>query len=57
MSALKKFIQKLDKFTEKTIIKDEYSETRVVRGKGIIGEYTLIKGQPIHVLLLKEDNT
>ena len=57
MPALKKFIQKLDKFTEKTITKDEYSETRAVRGKGIIGEYTLVKGQPIHVLLLKDDDT
>lgn len=55
MSALKKFIQKLDKFTEKTIIKDEYSETRMVRGKGIVGEYTLVKGQPIHVLLIREN--
>ena len=54
LPSFRKFIEGLDKFTEKTIIKDEYSETRAVRGKGIIGEYTLVKGQPIHVLLLKE---
>jgi hypothetical protein len=54
---LKKFIEELDNFRETTILKDEFSETRVVRSEGIIGEYTLVKGQPIHVLLLKEDNT
>lgn len=51
---LMEFIKELDEFVEKTIRKDEFSETRVVKGKGVIGEYTLIKGQPIHVLLLKE---
>jgi hypothetical protein len=55
LPALRKFIEGLDKFSEKTIRKDEYSETRAVRGEGIIGEYTLVKGQPIHVLLLKEN--
>lgn len=55
LPALKKFIEGLDKFTEKTVRKDEYSETRAVRGEGIIGEYTLVKGQPIHVLLLKDN--
>ena len=57
LPSFRKFIEGLDKFTEKTITKDGYSETRTVRGKGIIGEYTLVKGQPIHVLLLKDDNT
>ncbi len=52
--ALRKFIESLSEFTERTIMKDNYSETREVRGKGVIGEYTLVKGQPIHVLLLKE---
>lgn len=51
---LKSFIEELDNFRETTILKDEFSETRGVIGKGIIGEYTLVKGQPIHVLLLKE---
>lgn len=55
--AFRKFISSLDKFTEKTIRKDELSETREVQGEEVIGEYTLVKGQPIHVLLLKEDNT
>ncbi len=53
----RKFIESLDDFKEMTIRKDTYSETREVLGKGVIGEYTLVKGQPIHVLLLKEDNT
>lgn len=48
------FIKGLDNFTEKTIRKDEFSETKVVKGKGVIGEYTLIKGQPVHVLLLTQ---
>lgn len=52
--SLIEFIKGLDDFAEKTIRKDEFSETKVVKGKGVIGEYTLIKGQPIHVLLLKE---
>lgn len=54
---LKKFIEELDNFKETTILRDEFSETRVVRGEKIIGEYTLVKGQPIHVLLLKDDDT
>ncbi len=50
-----KFIEGLDKFTEKVVQKDDFSETRAIIGKGIVGEYTIVKGQPIHVLLLKED--
>jgi hypothetical protein len=53
--AFRKFIEGLDKFTEKVVRKDDFSETRAIIGKGIVGEYTLVKGQPIHVLLLKED--
>lgn len=49
----KKFIEK--PFTEKTIRKDELSETREIKGEGIVGEYTIVKGQPIHILLLKEE--
>lgn len=54
LPALKKFIKGLEKNTEKTIRKDEFSETRVVTGEGIVGEYTIVKGQPIHVLLIRE---
>jgi hypothetical protein len=54
--AFRKFIEGLDKFTEKIVRKDDFSETRAIIGKGIVGEYTLVKGQPIHVLLLKEDD-
>ncbi len=53
--ALEKFIKRLETFNEKTIKKDDYSETREVTGDNIIGEYTLVKGQPIHVLLLRSD--
>jgi hypothetical protein len=54
--AFRKFIEGLDKFAEKVVRKDDFSETRAIIGKGIVGEYTLVKGQPIHVLLLKEDD-
>jgi hypothetical protein len=54
LPALKKFIKGLEKNTEKTIRKDGFSETRVVMGEGIIGEYTIVKGQTVHVLLIKE---
>jgi hypothetical protein len=54
LPALKKFIKGLEKNTEKTIRKDGFSETRVVMGEGIIGEYTIVKGQTIHVLLIRE---
>lgn len=53
--ALEKFIKRLETFNEKTIRKDDYSETREVTGDKIVGEYTLVKGQPIHVLLLRSD--
>ncbi len=54
LPALKKFIKGLEKNTERTIRKDGFSETRVVLGEGIIGEYTIVKGQTIHVLLIRE---
>lgn len=54
LPALKKFIKGLEKNTEKTIRKDGFSETRVVQGEGIVGEWTLVKGQAIHVLLIRE---
>lgn len=51
---LKKFIASLDKFEEKTVRKDDLSETRAVWGEDVIGEYTLVKGRTIHVLLIKD---
>lgn len=49
------FIKGLDESTEEIVRKDEFSETKVVKGKEVIGEYTSIKGQAIiHVLLLRE---
>lgn len=56
LPALKKFIKGLEKNTEKTIRKDGFSETKVVTGEGIVGEYTIVKGQPVpvHVLLIRE---
>lgn len=54
LPAFRKFIKGLDKFTERIVKKDNFSETREVCGEGIIGEYTLVKHQPIHVLLLRE---
>ena len=54
--AFRKFIEGLNRFTEKVVRKDDFSETRAIIGKGIVGEYTMVKGQPIHVLLLKEDD-
>lgn len=55
LPTLEKFIKRLDFFNEKTVRKDDYSETREVIGDNIIGEYTLVKGQPVHVLLLRSD--
>lgn len=51
----REFIEGLDKAIENIIKKDDFSETREIRGEGIIGEFTIVKGQPIHVLLLKEE--
>lgn len=50
---LKKFIQGLDKFEEKTIRKDELSETRSVKGEGVVGEYTLIRNRVMHTILVR----
>lgn len=54
---LKKFINSLDKFSEKIIRKDNFSETRAVVGDGVIGEYTLVKDQPIHILLIRQSTS
>jgi len=50
---LKKFIQGMDKFEEKTIRKDELSETRAVKGEGVVGEYTLIRNRVMHTILVR----
>jgi len=49
----KKFIQGMDKFEERTIRKDELSETRAVKGEGVVGEYTLIRNRVIHTILVR----
>lgn len=51
---MKKFVNGLDKFEEKTVRQDDFSETRAVKGDKVAGEYTLIKGRTIHCLLIKE---
>ena len=53
LPTLRKFIDNLEKYTEQTIRKDNFSETREIRGEGVIGEYTLVKGKPVHILLLR----
>ncbi len=55
LPALRNFIKGLDKFTERIIKKDDHSETREIIGEGIIGEYTLVKGEMVHVLLLRKN--
>lgn len=52
--SLKKFITGLAKMREETVRKDEFSETRVVIGEGVVGEYTLVKNQVIHAILVRE---
>jgi hypothetical protein len=51
---LKKFLASLDKFEEKTVRKDDLSETRAVWGGDVVGEYTLVKGRTVHVLLIRD---
>jgi len=51
---LKKFLASMDKFEEKTIRKDDLSETRAVWGEGVVGEYTLVRGRTIHALLIRD---
>jgi len=52
--AFQKFINGLDVYKEKTVRKDNLSETRVVTGNGLVGEYTLVKGRVIHTILARE---
>lgn len=54
MPAFKKFIKKMEHFEEKSIRKDEVSETRVVWGDKVVGEYTLIKDKIVHALVVRE---
>jgi len=54
MPLLKKFLASLDKFEEKTIRKDDLSETRAVWGGDVVGEYTLVRGRTVHVLLIRD---
>jgi hypothetical protein len=56
LPAFKKFVDGLKVFKEQTIRKDDMSETRVLVGKSIVGEYTMVKGRVIHTILAKENN-
>ena len=53
---LDKFIDKLSDYKERTIRKDSFTETRIIVGDGIVGEYTIVLGHVIHVLLTRDVN-
>lgn len=50
---LRKFIAGLEKFEERTVRRDDMSETRAVKGEGVVGEYTLVKNRVIHCILTR----
>jgi hypothetical protein len=53
--ALKKFVDKLADYKEENIYKDGFSETRIIVGDGIVGEYTIVLGKVIHALLTRTE--
>ena len=55
LPAIKKFIEGLKKNHEHTVRKDDKSETRVVIGEGLVGEYTLVKDRVIHAIIVREN--
>lgn len=55
LPAIKKFIEGLKKNHEHTVRKDDKSETRVVIGEGLVGEYTLVKNRVIHAIIVREN--
>lgn len=56
LPAFKKFVDGLKKNTERIIRKDGLSETRVIIGEGVVGEYTLVRNRVIHAILVREEN-
>jgi hypothetical protein len=55
LPAFKKFVDGLKKYEEHTVYKDDMSETRVVLGEGLVGEYTLVKDRVVYVILVREE--
>lgn len=53
---LDKFIEKLTNYNERTIRKDSFTETRIIVGDGLVGEYTIVLGNVVHVLLTRDVN-
>jgi hypothetical protein len=53
---LDKFIDKLENHKERTIRKDSFCETRIIVGDGLVGEYTIVLGRVVHVLLTRDVN-
>jgi len=53
---LDKFIDKLTNHKERTIRKDSFTETRIIVGDGLVGEYTIVLGRVVHVLLTRDVN-
>jgi len=55
LPAFKKFVKGLENGEEHSVRKDDLSETRVIVGKGVIGEYTLVKGRVIHTIIVRQE--
>ncbi|MHA1168464.1 MAG: hypothetical protein ACTSRU_11620, partial [Candidatus Hodarchaeales archaeon] len=55
--SLETFIEKLKDYDEETISKDDFSETRIIQGNGLVGEYTIINGKVIIHVLISRRNT
>lgn len=49
------FIGKLLVFTEKTVVTQRNSETRVIEGTDVVGEYTILKDDVIHFLAMRKE--
>jgi len=56
LPAFKKFVKGLENGEEHSVRRDDLSETRVVVGKGVIGEYTLVKGRVIHTIIVRQED-
>ena len=52
--AFRKFIKGLKESQEHSVRKDDLSETRIIVGKGLVGEYTLVKGRVVHSIIVRE---
>ena len=55
MEAIRAFLDKLAACDEEVVFKNRLSQTAVLRGEGVQGEYTVLEGSVIHLMAMRSE--